>query len=128
MAAPIQLSKHHGLGNDFLVCLTEHLPLDANARAKALQGLIVTVGGGLALMTGFILLGHIGGSYELSELITRGDTIVAHPLYELTLVLIVLGAFTKSAQFPFHFWLPNAMAAPTPVSARWRPHSADAPD
>ena len=90
---------------------------DANARAKALQGLIVTVGGGLALMTGFILLGHIGGSYELSELITRGDTIVAHPLYGLTLVLIVLGAFTKSAQFPFHFWLPNAMAAPTPVSA-----------
>jgi len=90
---------------------------DAKARASALQGLFVTVGGGLALMTGFILLGHIGGSYELSVLVTRGEVITAHPLYGLTLVLILLGAFTKSAQFPFHFWLPNAMAAPTPVSA-----------
>ncbi len=90
---------------------------DANARRCAMQGLYVTVGGGLVLMAGFIVFASIGGSYELSELLQDGDLIRDHGLYTLALLLILCGAFTKSAQFPFHFWLPNAMAAPTPVSA-----------
>jgi len=89
----------------------------AEARAGARMALAVTGGGGLALLAGVILLGQIGGSYELSELLSRGDQIKAHALYPVALVLILLGCFTKSAQFPFHFWLPEAMAAPTPVSA-----------
>ena len=89
----------------------------AEARAGARMALAVTGGGGLALLAGVILLGQIGGSYELSELLTRGDQVKAHALYPVALGLILLGCFTKSAQFPFHFWLPEAMAAPTPVSA-----------
>jgi multicomponent Na+:H+ antiporter subunit A len=90
---------------------------DASARRSALQGLFVTVGGGLLLMTGLIMLALIGGSFELSTLLNEGDVIREHGLYVPMLWLILFGAFTKSAQFPFHFWLPNAMAAPTPVSA-----------
>ncbi|MFN6984988.1 MAG: proton-conducting transporter membrane subunit, partial [Rhizobium oryzihabitans] len=88
-----------------------------DAREGARMALIVTGGGGLALIGGLILLGHIAGTYEISELLLRGDIIKASPLYLPALLLILLGAFTKSAQFPFHFWLPHAMAAPTPVSA-----------
>ncbi|WP_242928175.1 hydrogen gas-evolving membrane-bound hydrogenase subunit E [Pontibacter vulgaris] len=87
------------------------------SRSSALQALLVTGLGGLALMTGMILLGNVGGTYTISELLTRGELVKSHPLYLPALLLILLGAFTKSAQFPFHFWLPNAMAAPTPVSA-----------
>ncbi|MGD8644735.1 MAG: putative monovalent cation/H+ antiporter subunit A, partial [Chromatiales bacterium] len=90
---------------------------DAHARRCALQGLFVTVGGGLALLTGFVMLGIAAGSYELSEILTRGELLREHAWYLPMLLLIALGAFTKSAQVPFHFWLPNAMAAPTPVSA-----------
>ena len=90
---------------------------DEKARKSALQGLFVTVGGGLALLAGFIMLFTVGGSWELSELLNDGDVIREHALYLPLLLLILLGTFTKSAQFPFHFWLPNAMAAPTPVSA-----------
>ena len=90
---------------------------NGGARKKALQALIVTAGGGLAMLAGIILLGNIGGSFQVSELIYKADTIKAHSLYIPMTSLICLGAFTKSAQFPFHFWLPNAMAAPTPVSA-----------
>jgi multicomponent Na+:H+ antiporter subunit A len=90
---------------------------DASARRSALQGLFVTVGGGLLLMTGLIMLGIVGGSFEISALLSESDAIREHALYAPMLWLILLGAFTKSAQFPFHFWLPNAMAAPTPVSA-----------
>ncbi|MCU0894587.1 MAG: hypothetical protein MUD06_09735, partial [Rhodospirillales bacterium] len=90
---------------------------DPRARRNALQALLVTGAGGLALLAGFLLLGQAGGSLELSELIERGEQVRADPLYLAILILVLAGAFTKSAQFPFHFWLPNAMAAPTPVSA-----------
>jgi multicomponent K+:H+ antiporter subunit A len=90
---------------------------DMEARQGARLALFVTGGGGLALFAGILLLGHIVGSFTLSDVLQAGPTIKAHPLYHLTLVLILLGAFTKSAQFPFHFWLPHAMAAPTPISS-----------
>jgi multicomponent K+:H+ antiporter subunit A len=89
----------------------------ASARDGARMALIVTAGGGLALLAGMLLLGHIVGSYELDTILASGALVRAHPWYTPTLVLILLGALTKSAQFPFHFWLPQAMSAPTPVSA-----------
>ncbi len=89
----------------------------AESRNSALQALLVTALGGLALLAGFVMLGLIGGSFELTELLNEREAITGHGLYVPMLVLVLLGAFTKSAQFPFHFWLPNAMAAPTPVSA-----------
>ncbi|HAR43596.1 MAG TPA: Na(+)/H(+) antiporter subunit A, partial [Bdellovibrionales bacterium] len=87
------------------------------ARKNAWQAILVTTAGGLALLAGLLLLGRIGGSYEISTLLANGSTIRDHHLQLPTLILILIGAFTKSAQFPFHFWLPNAMVAPTPVSA-----------
>lgn len=89
----------------------------AAARDGARMALTITATGGLALFAGVLVLGHIVGSYELDAVLAAGDRIREHPLYLPALVLILLGALTKSAQFPFHFWLPNAMAAPTPVSA-----------
>lgn len=88
-----------------------------SSRRSALQGLIVTVGGGLALLAGIIMLGMIAGTYEIREILAQGSELQAHPLFGAMMFAIILGAFTKSAQFPFHFWLPNAMAAPTPVSS-----------
>ena len=90
---------------------------NTKARRSALQALLITGGGGLALLVGLIMLGQASGSYLLSEIIAAGPVITDHPHYPLILGLILIGAFTKSAQFPFHFWLPNAMAAPSPVSA-----------
>ncbi|MDG4649580.1 putative monovalent cation/H+ antiporter subunit A [Roseibacterium sp. SDUM158017] len=89
----------------------------AKSRRSALQALLLTGTGGLALLAGMIMLGNAAGSFELSVILTRGDEIRAHPHYLPIAILFLAGAFTKSAQFPFHFWLPNAMAAPTPVSA-----------
>jgi multicomponent Na+:H+ antiporter subunit A len=90
---------------------------DETSRKSALQALIVTAGGGLAMLAGFLVLGLVGGSFELSALLSDPDAIRTHDAYLAILVLVGLGALTKSAQWPFHFWLPNAMAAPTPVSA-----------
>lgn len=87
------------------------------AQRGARMALTLTGMGGLAMLGGFVLLGQITGTYEIDQLVLMKDTIQQHPLFVPTLLLILLGAFTKSAQFPFHFWLPNAMAAPTPVSA-----------
>ncbi len=89
----------------------------ADAREGARMALAVTGGGGLAMLGGFVLLGQIAGTYELSLMLDQGARIQADSRYPAALLLILLGCFTKSAQFPFHFWLPQAMAAPTPVSA-----------
>jgi len=102
------------LSSFLLIGYWRHLP---EARQGARMALAVTGGGGLCLIAGMLILGQIAGSYELTEILARGEIIKASPLYGPALVLILLGAFTKSAQFPFHFWLPHAMAAPTPVSA-----------
>jgi len=87
------------------------------SRKLALQALLVTGAGGLALLAGFIILSQISGSLEISSLYDLNNTIKNSPNYVAIVILILIGAFTKSAQFPFHFWLPNAMEAPTPVSA-----------
>ncbi|MEO4000381.1 monovalent cation/H+ antiporter subunit A [Mesorhizobium sp. CAU 1732] len=87
------------------------------ARDGARMALTVTGIGGLCLLVGLIIIGHIVGSYELDDVLASGDLIREHELYVPALLLVLMGALTKSAQFPFHFWLPNAMAAPTPVSA-----------
>lgn len=97
----------------FLIGINHDQP---KARSAALQALLVTGAGGLALLAGLILLGQMGGSYELSSLIEQRTQIISHAYYLPMLLLILAGAFTKSAQAPFHFWLPNAMEAPTPVS------------
>ena len=89
----------------------------SDARRGAYMALMVTGAGGLCLLVGVLLLGHIVGSYDLDVVLAAGDQIRASALYPVMLTLVLLGALTKSAQFPFHFWLPHAMAAPTPVSA-----------
>jgi multicomponent Na+:H+ antiporter subunit A len=88
-----------------------------DARAAALQAMLVTVLGGLFLLAGIILMANAVGTWRLSELMQQGDLLAAHEHYLPILILVCIGAFTKSAQFPFHFWLPNAMQAPTPASA-----------
>lgn len=87
------------------------------AQRGARMALTITGMGGLAMLGGFILIGQIAGTYQIDQLTMMASTIQNSGLFVPALLLILLGAFTKSAQFPFHFWLPNAMAAPTPVSA-----------
>jgi multicomponent Na+:H+ antiporter subunit A len=99
----------------YLLIGFEHDRLEA--RRAALQALLVTGAGGLALLAAGILLWQAGGTTSLFELLDSGSNLAAHPRYVGIAALILLAAFTKSAQFPFHFWLPNAMQAPTPVSA-----------
>ena len=102
------------LSSFLLIGYWKHLP---EGRQGARMALAVTGAGGLALIGGALLLGNIAGSYDLTDILQNKEVIQASPLYSTALVLILLGCFTKSAQFPFHFWLPHAMAAPTPVSA-----------
>jgi len=87
------------------------------SRRGARLSLFITGGGGLTLMAGVVILGQVAGSYNISDVLASADLIQQHRYFPLILTLILIGAFTKSAQFPFHLWLPHAMSAPTPVSA-----------
>jgi len=102
------------LSSFLLIGYWRHLP---EGRQGARMAVTVTGAGGLAMIAGMLILGNIVGSYNLTDILAAGDLIRSSDWYLPALILILLGAFTKSAQFPFHFWLPNAMAAPTPVSA-----------
>lgn len=113
----IQLVMFWELTSIFSFLLIGYWHGSSNARDGARMALIITATGGLALFVGTLLIGHIVGSYDIDIVLASGETIRNHPLYVPTLLLVLVGAFTKSAQFPFQFWLPRAMAAPTPVSA-----------
>jgi multicomponent K+:H+ antiporter subunit A len=113
----IQLAFFWELTSLFSFLLIGYWHHSAAARDGARMALTITATGGLALFAGMLVLGHIVGSYDLDVVLASGDRIREHPLYLVALILILLGALTKSAQFPFHVWLPHAMAAPTPVSA-----------
>ncbi|MFN4166508.1 MAG: monovalent cation/H+ antiporter subunit A, partial [Ferrovibrio sp.] len=102
------------LSSFLLIGYWKHLP---EGRQGARMALAVTGAGGLSMIAGMLILGDIAGSYDLTVILTQGEAIRQSPLYLPALILILGGCFTKSAQFPFHFWLPHAMAAPTPVSA-----------
>ncbi|CAM3528702.1 MULTISPECIES: Na+/H+ antiporter subunit A [Saccharibacillus] len=87
------------------------------SRYGALKSMLITMAGGLGLLSGFILLYVMSGTYRIRELFEAGAPLASHPLFLPAMILILFGAFTKSAQYPFHIWLPDAMEAPTPVSA-----------
>lgn len=113
----IQLVFFWELTSIFSFLLIGYWHHNQSARDGARMSLLVTSAGGVCLLLGVLVLGRIGGSYDIDQLLPAADTIRASEHYLLALILILMGAFTKSAQFPFHFWLPQAMAAPTPVSA-----------
>ncbi|NDP62888.1 monovalent cation/H+ antiporter subunit A [Polaromonas sp.] len=113
----IQLAFFWELTSLFSFLLIGYWHHRKDARRGARMALTVTGSGGLCMLAGMLVIGHIVGSYDLDVVLAAGPQIRAHPLYLTCLVLVLLGALTKSAQFPFHFWLPHAMAAPTPVSS-----------
>jgi multicomponent K+:H+ antiporter subunit A len=113
----IQLVFFWELTSLFSFLLIGYWHQSGQAREGARTALIVTSAGGLCLFAGILIVGHIVGSFDLVEVLASGNAIRHHALYLPALVLVLLGAFTKSAQFPVQFWLPQAMAAPTPVSA-----------
>ena len=113
----IQLAFFWELTSLFSFLLIGYWHHRRDARRGARMALTVTGTGGLCLLAGLLVLGRIVGSYDLDAVLAAGAQVRAHALYLPCLVLVLLGALTKSAQFPFHFWLPHAMAAPTPVSA-----------
>lgn len=92
-------------------------PSRPDARRGARMALTITAAGGLGLLGAVLLLGHVCGSYDLAQILAQSGKVQRDPLYPAILLLFLFAAFTKSAQFPFHFWLPHAMSAPTPVSA-----------
>jgi len=105
-----------------LTSITSYLLIGFNheqkeSRWKALQALLVTGLGAMGMLAGFVLIAHVTGTWQISEINNLGELLQASPLYTGIVILVLIGAFTKSAQVPFHFWLPNAMAGPTPVSA-----------
>ncbi len=113
----IQLAFFWELTSIFSFLLIGYWHHNQGARDGARMAFIVTGFGGVCLLVGILLLGRITGSYDVDTVLQSGAIIRAHDAYVPALIFILLGAFTKSAQFPFHFWLPHAMAAPTPVSA-----------
>lgn len=101
--------------SSFMLIAYWHHRLDARRGAR--MSLVITGSGGFCLLGAVLIIGYILGSYDLDYVLASGDMIRSHQLYPVILILFALGVLTKSAQFPFHVWLPNAMAAPTPVSA-----------
>jgi multicomponent K+:H+ antiporter subunit A len=90
---------------------------DEAARYGAFKALFITAGGGVALLAGLLFVAVVSGGADFVTILNSGDVLQAHPMYLVMLGLVALGAFTKSAQAPFHVWLPDAMTAPTPASA-----------
>jgi len=113
----IQLAVFWELTSLFSFLLIGYWHQNPSAREGARMALTVTALGGLCLLVGMILNGSIAGSYDLDDVLAAKSVILADPRSVVALALVLMGALTKSAQFPFHFWLPRAMAAPTPVSA-----------
>ena len=113
----IQLAFFWELTSLFSFLLIGYWHQNQSARDGARMALIVTVSGGLCLFLGIMLIGKIVGSYDVDVVLASSELVLSSELYAPALILILIGAFTKSAQVPFHFWLPHAMAAPTPVSA-----------
>jgi multicomponent K+:H+ antiporter subunit A len=113
----VQLAFFWELTSLFSFLLIGYWHHNRSARDAARMALLTTAGGGLCLFAGVLLIGTIVGSYDLDRVLASGELIRSSSLYGIALILVLIGTFTKSAQFPFHFWLPKAMAAPTPVSA-----------
>jgi multicomponent K+:H+ antiporter subunit A len=101
--------------SSFMLIAYWHHRMDARRGAR--MALLITGGGGFCLLASMLIIGHIVGSYDLDDVLNSANLIREHAWYPILLTLLAIGALSKSAQFPFHFWLPNAMAAPTPVSA-----------